>query len=139
MMLPPSGDSYLAYPTRVVCMLWFLAWYSTACMHMLSSCFIMNILVWNCNGAASRSFLQTLRDLMFSFKPSVLGLVETKCSGVHANRACSRVRFDNWLRVEVLRYSGGIWLFWKDTFDLCLLKTHPQFIHARISDNNNSP
>ena len=30
--------------------------------------------------------------------------------------------------VEALGYSGGIWLFWKDSLTINIIKTHPQFI-----------
>ena len=31
--------------------------------------FYMDVLVWNCNGAASRSFIRTLKDLIHKYKP----------------------------------------------------------------------
>ena len=35
--------------------------------------------------------------------------------------------------MEALGYSGGIWLLWKDHLDVSIFKTHPQFIHMKIS------
>ena len=66
---------------------------------------------------------------------SLLGL-ETKCSGEHAEGICNRLKFDHWCLVEALGLSGGIWLLWKDTIDLLILKTHPQFIRARDTSVN---
>lgn len=34
---------------------------------------------------------------------------------------------------------GGIWLLWKADYKLDILKTHPQFVLARICRNDSSP
>ena len=97
---------------------------------------LMKVLIWNCNGAASKCFLRTLKDILYRHEPTILGLVETKCSGEHANNICKRVGYDYWIRVEALGYSVGILLFWEECVDLYILQTHPQFIHAKIISND---
>ena len=64
--------------------------------------------------------------------PEILGLGETGCSGEHANKICDQLGFEFWIRVEALGFSEGIWLFWKESVQIEILKTHPLFIHAIV-------
>ena len=43
--------------------------------------------------------------------------------------------FDNWFRVEVDGFSGGLWLFWNSEIHIHVIKSHPQFIHMEIETN----
>ena len=83
-----------------------------AIFFLLTTCFfsLIDVIVWNCNGVGSRSFLRTAtaRDMLNTHKPSILGLLETRCSGEHANSICTWLGFDCWLRVEVVGFSGRI-------------------------------
>ena len=47
---------------------------------------LMNFIIWNCNGASSERLLQTLRDVVNIHKPILIGLLETKCNGEHADK-----------------------------------------------------
>ena len=40
----------------------------------------LDVLVWNCNGASSKNFLLTIKDILYKYKPGVLGFLETKVS-----------------------------------------------------------
>ena len=51
---------------------------------------LMDMIIWNCNGAASRSFLCTLKDVIHRYKPGILGLLETKVSGQQADDICNK-------------------------------------------------
>ena len=48
-----------------------------------------SLLVWNNNGTASKRFQRTLKDLLARHKASVLGLLEPKVSGAHADIICN--------------------------------------------------
>ena len=70
---------------------------------------LMDMIIWNYNGAASRSFLCTLKDVIHRYKPGILGLLETKVSGQRqADDICNKLGFDYWVRVEALGFNGGI-------------------------------
>ena len=100
--------------------------------------FTMKFINWNCNGASSKSFLMTLKDLVNRPKPMlIIGLLETKCSGDHADTVCNSLGFAHWCRVEALGLSGGIWLLWKEDIDILILKTHPLFFHVKVSESTN--
>ncbi|XP_031098763.1 uncharacterized protein LOC116002705 [Ipomoea triloba] len=61
-------------------------------------------------GAASKSFKRTLSYFCRKFHPDVVCLFEPKVSGTHANRICSSFGFEDWIRVEAVGFSGGIWV-----------------------------
>ncbi|XP_019150525.1 PREDICTED: uncharacterized protein LOC109147318 [Ipomoea nil] len=60
-------------------------------------------------------------------------------SGDQANRICSSFGFNDWIRVEAVGYSGGIWLLWKGSANIIVTKTHPQFITAHVPEENKDP
>ena len=83
-----------------------------------------SFLVWNNNGTTSKRFQRTLKDLLVRHKSGVLGLLEPKVNGDHADIICNGLGFDRWLRVEALGYSGGIWILWKNSYHLDVVKSH---------------
>ncbi|XVF74117.1 hypothetical protein PTKIN_Ptkin13bG0034500 [Pterospermum kingtungense] len=94
----------------------------------------MDLLVWNCQGAASNEFLRLLRDLLRQHQPKILGLLETRVSGTHADAICRKIGFASWMRIEAVGFSGGIWVFWKEVVELDILYTHPQFVLFKVMD-----
>ena len=56
----------------------------------------------------SRAFSCTLKYMLRLHKPEILGLMETKISGEQAYRFCNSLRFDYWIIVEIVGFSGGI-------------------------------
>ncbi|XP_019160870.1 PREDICTED: uncharacterized protein LOC109157416 [Ipomoea nil] len=97
------------------------------------------MLSWNCQGAASASFRRILKQFLRLHKPSLVCLFESKVSGAQANEICSSFGFDEWIRVESVGYSGGIWLFWNDTLSIEILYTHPQFISFQVTEIGSLP
>lgn len=51
------------------------------------------IVVWNARGAAGKAFNQALKELKRHWKPKVVVLLETRCSGENAQRAIKRMSF----------------------------------------------
>lgn len=116
-------------------------WKMSACpideRYLFLICFPMNILVWNCQGATSRSFCRTLKNLIFMYKSSILCLLEPKVLGFQIDKICSEVGFDERLRVKkTFGYSGGTWVFWNEVTSIKVLQTHPQFILLSIAELN---
>ncbi|XP_019178132.1 PREDICTED: uncharacterized protein LOC109173349 [Ipomoea nil] len=99
----------------------------------------MFIMVWNCQGAASKSFRRALKQFIRVYNPSIVCLLEPKVSGDHANRICNSLGFRDWIRVEAYGFSGGIWVFWKDVIKVEIITTHPQFISMQVIDNLSEP
>lgn len=70
---------------------------------------VPNILVWNCRGAAKRSFHTLISDLKRKYGFSILILLETKISGEQADKVIRKLPFDGVFRVEANGFAGGIW------------------------------
>ncbi|XP_031095036.1 uncharacterized protein LOC115999320 [Ipomoea triloba] len=68
-------------------------------------------------------------------KPTIVCLLEPKVSEDQANRICSSFGFEEWIRVEAVGFSGGIWILWRNTIVIEAVETHPQFITIRVVDN----
>ncbi|XP_031124242.1 uncharacterized protein LOC116026955 [Ipomoea triloba] len=99
----------------------------------------MICLSWNCQGAASTAFRRTLKQLCRDHSPDIVCLFEPKVLGAHANSICISFGFENWVRVEVVGFSGGIWIFWKPSVSLEILRTHPQFISLQVYEQHSPP
>lgn len=95
----------------------------------------MNCIIWNCQGVASREVLRTIKELVRLHNPFILALLEPKVSGIKADEICNNLKFDDWVRVEALGFSGGIWILWKDRIKLDILRTNPQFIFMQVQDH----
>ncbi|XP_019186538.1 PREDICTED: uncharacterized protein LOC109181240 [Ipomoea nil] len=67
-------------------------------------------LIWNCQGAASGAFRRTFNQFVRLHKPAIVCLLEPKVSGSQANGICSCFGFSEWVRIEAIGFSGGIWL-----------------------------
>lgn len=101
----------------------------------LCCCFLMKIISWNCQRAASKRFMRAAMHFIKKYRPSCFCLLETKMSGQGAGDVCFRLGFDHWIRVEAVGMSGGIWVLWKDELNITVIRTHPQFMLFNISDH----
>ncbi|XP_031131984.1 uncharacterized protein LOC116033375 [Ipomoea triloba] len=90
------------------------------------------------HGAASKSFQRALKQFVRDFTPQIICILEPKISGNQANVICSKFGFEEWLRVEAVGFSGGIWVLWKNCI-LEVLHTHPQFVVLQVQDGQREP
>lgn len=92
------------------------------------------LLVWNARGAAGKEFKQTLIELRERHKAQIVVLVETRCSGVSAQKAIKSLGFRHKIIEEARGMSGGIWILWNDDgIRLHVIETNKQFIHCRVT------
>lgn len=77
--------------------------------------------------------LRTLKKMIKVHKPHILGLLEPKISRVRVDFVCNDLGFEDWVSVEALGFSGGIWVFWRNTIDVHIIKTHPQYTEGTRS------
>ena len=49
---------------------------------------LLMIIVWNARGVAGKAFSNDVKEIKRRFNPTILVLVETKCSGEVAQQAC---------------------------------------------------
>ncbi|KAG8479043.1 hypothetical protein CXB51_029683 [Gossypium anomalum] len=66
-------------------------------------------------------------------KPDLIGLLETRVSGVKADSVIAKLSLDFLYRVEAVGFSGGIWIGWKNSISVEILRNHSQFILIKIS------
>ncbi|XP_039000720.1 uncharacterized protein LOC120126657 [Hibiscus syriacus] len=64
-------------------------------------------------------------------RPGVVVLLETRISGMTADKDIRAFGFQNSFRVEAHGFSGGIWILWKVEIDVEILTISHQFIHDR--------
>ncbi|XP_043809034.1 uncharacterized protein LOC110606238 [Manihot esculenta] len=68
------------------------------------------------------------------YHPNIFCLVEPRISGEAADEVCGLLGYENWICVEAVGFSGGIWLLWsEDSFRIELVVTDPQFITVAIN------
>ncbi|XP_019184862.1 PREDICTED: uncharacterized protein LOC109179839 [Ipomoea nil] len=99
----------------------------------------MNYIFWNCQGAGGKPFLRALKFLLKSHRPKILGLFEPKVSGDHENSIYKKLGFSDWIRVEAVGLSGGIWIFWETPLRVTVSYTHPQFVLLQVKESNQHP
>ncbi|KAI9117074.1 hypothetical protein K1719_012073 [Acacia pycnantha] len=68
----------------------------------------MNLIVWNCRGAASKTFPERIKDLIKGVKVNILILIETCDNRAKVDRIVRKLGFNNWIMVEYSGYAGGI-------------------------------
>ncbi|XP_021864707.2 uncharacterized protein [Spinacia oleracea] len=73
----------------------------------------ISCMVWNVQGAGSRFFVSSLKELVRTHKPDVLVLVETHMGGNQATQIATILGYRGHTRVDALGFSGGIWVYWK--------------------------
>ena len=71
-----------------------------------------------------------------NYQPSMIVLLEPRISGLKADAFIKKSGFNKSHRVEAEGFSSGIWILWKDIFDVEIIRNHTQFIHLRVSQNN---
>ena len=96
----------------------------------------ISIMYWNVQGAASANFRRSFRTIIKNYNTSLVVLMESHISGIKADEFIKKSGFDKSHRVEVVGFSGGIWLFWRNFIEVEVLLNHRQFIHFRICMNN---
>ena len=79
---------------------------------------------WNSQGAASPSFCRSFSILVQNYKPSLVVLMEPPISGYKADHFIKRSGFDNSFWVEAEGFSGGIWVLWKDIFQVEIVDSY---------------
>lgn len=93
------------------------------------------ILSWNCQGAKSSLFIDTIRFFIQKYQLHVVVLLEPRISGIQADRTISRIGLPNSFRVEATGFSGGIWILWDDVWPVQIIEPHSQYIHCRVQDS----
>ncbi|KAG8654568.1 hypothetical protein MANES_05G149001v8 [Manihot esculenta] len=94
----------------------------------------MSLLIWNIQSDAAKRSLRVLKDYCHQYKPLILALVEPKVSGPQAKSISLGLDFNEWVQVEAIGLSGGIWVFWQSKLGtLTIAHTNLQFVHCVVT------
>ena len=93
-------------------------------LHFLFNFMNKKILVWNCQGAASKNFRSVVKSLIEIHKPEMLVLLEPCISGIKVELLIRFLKFNHSHKVEALGYSSGIWILWNDIWSVWVLINH---------------
>lgn len=91
---------------------------------------------WNVQGAASKSFYRTFVSFFRNYNPSMVVILEPRINGLKADHFIKKSGFDRSHRVEAIGFSWGIWLLWKEIFEVEIIMNNKQFVHFKITKNN---
>lgn len=91
-----------------------------------------DLLVWNVQGAVSRSFPRVMREYMCDLNPNMVVLIETRVSGAIVNRVISNLGMPKSHKVEAREFSGGIWVLWKESVEVQVLVNSRKFVHLKV-------
>lgn len=71
------------------------------------------------------SFMELPSVCEHSFKQYIFSLLEPRVSGTKADEVIDKLDFQYSHRVEAIGFSGGIWIGWKNTINLEVIRNHP--------------
>lgn len=75
------------------------------------ACFVSMIcMTRNYQGASTREVLRTLKEIIKTHKPHILGILEPRIFGFKVDEVCNKLGLDEWVKVEAIGFSGDIWV-----------------------------
>lgn len=93
----------------------------------------INIVIWNCRGAAKRGFGSFIKDLRNSYKFSMLVLLEPKLSGTKADKVAKSFGFDGEFIIDSDGFVGGVWVFWDSSvWKVDVFYYDKQMVHLKV-------
>lgn len=97
----------------------------------------MNILAWKIREAANADFRRAFHDLLQKFSPDIVILTETCLSGLRAQGILSSLGFENYIKIDAMGFSSGIWLLWHPHIvTIEPLTSSFQELHCKVKVNN---
>ncbi|KAF7825274.1 ribonuclease H [Senna tora] len=93
----------------------------------------LNVVKLNSKGA-SRKFLNAFKEMKRMYKPDMVCLFETRCSGIKAEAIIKKLGFNNYAINDARGYAGDIWALWNQDIDATCTYSHEQFLQLEIKD-----
>ncbi|KAL1095414.1 hypothetical protein V6Z11_D06G154900 [Gossypium hirsutum] len=91
---------------------------------------------WHLRGCVSSKFIRVFREYNREHRLGLISLLEIRISGEKAKLVLSKLGFQNSHRVEVVAFFRGIWIVWRDSIKVKVLKSHSLFILTKVTDNS---
>ncbi|KAF7836148.1 ribonuclease H [Senna tora] len=89
-------------------------------------------------GAAGRKFYLAFKKIKRIYKPDMILLFETRCSGLKVKNVIKSLGYQFHEINEARGFSGGIWAAWNQVCDVHCVRSHEQFIHLELTNPNSS-
>jgi len=96
----------------------------------------MSIIAWSCRGLGNLSVVLKLKYLVRYYKPDALFLSETLVHSNKTNDFRYMLSFDNCFSVSSNGRSGGLTLFWQNSFVCTVLDYSTNHINVEVNDPN---
>ncbi|KAI8016854.1 hypothetical protein LOK49_LG04G03861 [Camellia lanceoleosa] len=73
---------------------------------------LLKLLFWNCRGAGNKNFKGNITDILRTYKPKILILMETKVPYSKMGNFFNRLGFTASTIVDPVGRVGGLWIIW---------------------------
>ncbi|CAM8998732.1 unnamed protein product [Rhodiola kirilowii] len=92
----------------------------------------MSIISWNCRGVGGPRAVRSLCDVVKSYRPSIIGLIETKKADGNWEMLRCKLGFRNCFFVPSQWRSGGLALLWGEDFEVSLISFSSNHIDMEV-------
>lgn len=72
------------------------------------------MICWNHHGARSGQIHRKFKNLMKTYNPVILILLEPKVSGAMNDVVCNKIGMSKGSQSEADGFNGGVWVLWKE-------------------------
>jgi hypothetical protein len=98
----------------------------------------MSLIGWNCRGLGNLSVVPKLKYLVRYYKLDTLFLSETLVHSNKTNEFRHLLGFDNCFSVSSNGRSGGLALFWQNSFNCTILNYSSNHINVEVTNVHNA-
>ncbi|CAM8905799.1 unnamed protein product [Rhodiola kirilowii] len=96
----------------------------------------MSSLSWNCRGLGGAATVRALANLVRVYKPSLVGVMETKAEKGRTEQVRRQLGFDNGFTVERRGRSGGLALWWRKSSNVLVRSYSDYHIDAVVEEDS---
>lgn len=92
----------------------------------------MSVWCWNCRGTGGAETVQVIREVRRKYFPDIMFLMETKQKFSYISQLQKSLGYDKVYTVEPLGLSGGLAVFWKNSYDVEILSGDKRIIDMKV-------
>ena len=98
----------------------------------------MSILSWNCRGGGNSRTVHELATICQSHSPNLVFLCETRQKAEKMRRIRDRLGLKGFCGVDTEGMSGGLALFWHESYVVEILNKTERYIDAHVQIDQNA-
>ncbi|XP_074314431.1 uncharacterized protein LOC141649645 [Silene latifolia] len=97
-------------------------------------------MVWNVQGTGNKRKISAIKEVVRTYKPTVLALVETHMGDDHASKLGDILGYKGQSKVSAIGFSGGIWVYWNlEVVSVTPITHHQQYITLEVARQGELP